>query len=185
MKAHVNNPMKRTATLCIWCCPKIHDGSHRFKRTKSRRVPRIERHTTINLQPTNKAQTATAPETNLVSTQRDATYFEAPQRERETVTCCTEPTTTTQTECFLPKVPSATARTAGIRNGSQCNKPRAQTQSPQDKNLESLRRNRNCRSHVQPNSTKQRRYWLQSPCETCATETPQDQVACGDFVCNT
>ena len=82
MRAHVNNPMKRTATLCIWCCPKIDDEIHRIKRTKSRRVPRIERHTTINLQPTNKAQTATAPETNLVNTHRDATYFEVPHRDK-------------------------------------------------------------------------------------------------------
>ena len=82
MRAHVNNPMKRTATLCIWCCPKIDDELHRIKRTKSRQVLRIERHTTMNLQPTNKAQTTTAPETKLVSTHRDATYFKAPQRER-------------------------------------------------------------------------------------------------------
>ena len=149
MSAHDNNPMKRTATPCNWCGT---HGTHNIKTGAAHGTPH-------NDKPPTNTQSSDSNRT------RDEPRQHPPRRhvllkthtEREAVTCCSEPTTTTQTESFLPKVPTATERTAGIRNGSQGNMPRSQKQSPQDTDLQSLRWNRICQSRVQPNNTKQRR----------------------------
>ena len=149
---------------------KIDDKLHRLERTKSRRVPRRERHTTTKIsnqqtklrQRPHQRRTSSAP----IVTPRTS----KPHRERSGHTLHSAHHNNSN-RVFPTQCTHGHGTNCGNQNCSQSNMPRAQTQSPQDTKLQSLRWNRICRSHVQPNNTKQRRYCLQS--ETCTIEKHQ------------
>ena len=122
--------------------------------------------------------TTTAPETSLVSAQREATSPGGPA-EKAVTNYSVSPLdghrfTEIQTECFAPK--SSTGHGTNCEQFFFLKKVRNATNREtrhrvlKTGNLESLKWNRICQAHVQQNSTQQWRSCLHLPSKTCTTE---------------